>query len=148
MAEITDLALGNNAGRSAVNDIARRQALYANSDGDFEPLLNLIEAARLLRILPKTLFDPAVPSPHRKRRPPARLISGKIHLRCWWIAGRLAFAAGGLLMIAHSPWTVFAARLRVLQRNWPGSTPFLRASSSTASILDWICFLFSSNCLI
>ena len=26
----------------------------------------------------------------------------------WWMTGRLAFAVGGLLMIANLPWTVFA----------------------------------------
>jgi excisionase family DNA binding protein len=50
-----NLAQGNTAARSAVDHSASRQATHAQSDGGFEPLLDVFEAARLLRLHPKTL---------------------------------------------------------------------------------------------
>jgi excisionase family DNA binding protein len=47
------------AARSAASNGASRHSPLAQSDGNFEPLLDVIEAAKLLRIHPKTLRDKA-----------------------------------------------------------------------------------------
>ncbi len=52
---VTHSAHGNAAARSAANHGASMQVPYVKSDREFEPLLDVTEAARLLRIHPKTL---------------------------------------------------------------------------------------------
>jgi Domain of unknown function (DUF1772) len=38
---------------------------------------------------------------------PLAVVGCLLGLAAWWTTGRLAFAIGGLLMIANLPWTVF-----------------------------------------
>ncbi len=66
---------------------------------------------------------------------PLAVVGCLLGLAAWWMTGRLAFACGGLLMIANVPWTLFGVMPtnKILMETEPATA----GPKSRALIIKW-----------